>query len=730
MNRVSAAAVVFGMLLASLWSELAFADARVALVIGNSAYQNAPALPNPIRDAQSMAAMLKKGGYTVVTANNVGNLQFKRAVREFEDLAVNADVAVVFYAGHGIEIGGANYMIPVDAKLLSDRDAEDEAITLDRLIASIEGVKQLGLVILDACRDNPFATKMKRRTVALRQVAAGLALVEAKARNTLIAYAAKSGFAAEDGDRDHSPFTAALLKHLFVPGRDIRFAFGYVRDDVWENTRHSQEPYVSGSLGGGHIALIAAPEQAAPMVNAQGQRDDFVLVQKLANDLPPDSAKRAWEAYVNQYPSGLYAHLAREQIDKLGGTSSAVLVTDGPRAPTRTPEGQQLAMVQPSRPPSPPAPSSQEQRAWDQIKDSSDAAALRDFIRRYPSSPLANIAQNRLDQLERAAREKAAEEARQKAEREAAARRAEEERQAKAAEEARLKAEQARAAAAEAARQRQAEAERRKAEQEAARQRAAVAEAERKRLADEEARKLREAADAARQKSEQEAARKRAEAAEAARQKAEQEAARKRAEEERRAVELAQQKADREASLKHAEEQRIAKKAEEEQQKAADRVAALQRAEDERKLKQQTACQREWDRLVELKAAKDQSKAREGLKRLEKELTCDGLRSNVTAALEEMKDKPEPVVQPTDKEEEPRSRRQRTKPERAKPEESRKSASRHKNEDAAPSRRSKREESRPAPRVRQEAKTAPVRSGGGGGGGGRSGGGAMVGVGF
>src|SRR5262245_62685034 len=147
MNRLLAAAVSYGVFLTPLCSELAFADGRVALVIGNSAYQNAPALPNPKRDAQAIAATLKKGGYHVVSANDVSNLQFKRTVRQFEDAAANAEIAVVFYAGHGIEIGGINYMIPVDAKLASDRDAEDEAISLERIVGSVEGAQDLGLVI-------------------------------------------------------------------------------------------------------------------------------------------------------------------------------------------------------------------------------------------------------------------------------------------------------------------------------------------------------------------------------------------------------------------------------------------------------------------------------------------------------------------------------------------------------------------------------------------------------
>ena len=538
MNRLLAAAVACGVFLTPLCSDLAFAAGRVALVIGNSAYQNAPALRNPKRDAQAIAASLKKGGYTVVSANDVGNLQFKRAVRQFQDAAANADIAVVFYAGHGIEIGGINYMIPVDAKLASDRDAEDEAITLDRIVSLVDGAKQLGLVILDASRDNPFISRMKRpRTAAMRAVTAGLALVEPTTRNTLIAYAAKAGFAAEDGDREHSPFTESLLKHLFEPGRDIRFAFGYIRDEVYESTGRTQEPYVSGSLGGEHISLVPALERATPVVDEKAQRDDLMLADKLTDGAAPADATRVWDAYLAQHTKGLYHELARQRRD-------ALVVQESARTPLpNPPDGPRLAAIDPGKPPSPPSPSSEEQRAWDGIKDSSDQAALRDFIRRYPSSVLANTAQTRLQALERAAQEQAAEEARQKAEREAKARA---EREAKAAEEARQKAEReaavrraeeervaklaeaTRAAAAE-----KAEAERKKAEQEAARQRAEAAEAERKRLAQEAARKRAEAAEAERQKAEQDRARKLAEAAEAERKKLEQEAARERAEEER-----------------------------------------------------------------------------------------------------------------------------------------------------------------------------------------------------
>ncbi len=220
-------------------SAQALAEKRVALVIGNSTYQNAAKLPNPARDAVAVAELLKKANFDVVTLQqDAGSLEFKRAIRRFEDVTRGADVAVVFYAGHGIELGGVNYLVPVDAKLASDLDAPDEAITLERLVDAVEPAKQLRLVILDACRDNPFVANMKRqRYTASRDLSTrGLGRIEPASSGTIVAYAAKAGSTADDGNGQHSPFTTALLRHLTSPDLDIRLALGKVRADVMEMT--------------------------------------------------------------------------------------------------------------------------------------------------------------------------------------------------------------------------------------------------------------------------------------------------------------------------------------------------------------------------------------------------------------------------------------------------------------------------------------------------------------
>jgi uncharacterized caspase-like protein len=234
----------------------ALAEKRVALVIGNSAYQKVAPLTNPANDAGAVAAMLKQIGFDSVEAKmDLKAADMRRALREFGNKTRDADVAVVYYAGHGIEVDNTNYLIPVDAQLETDTDVYDETFPLERILVAVEPARQLRLVILDACRDNPFAKTMKR-TVASRAIGRGLAKVEPTSPNTIIAYAAKAGSTASDGDSRNSPFAAALVEHLPKPGLDLRRAFGFVRDDVLKTTGNKQEPYVYGSLGGNDVPLV------------------------------------------------------------------------------------------------------------------------------------------------------------------------------------------------------------------------------------------------------------------------------------------------------------------------------------------------------------------------------------------------------------------------------------------------------------------------------------------
>src|SRR3954449_3026806 len=296
-----------------LVSEPALAEKRVALVLGNSAYQNVAPLANPVNDSAKIAATLKDAGFDVVDSrHDIAAAETRRALRDFADRARDADIAVVYYAGHGIEVDGANYLIPVDARLERDTDVYDEAFSLDRILIAIEPVRKPRLVIRDACRDNPFAKTMKR-TVASRAIGRGLAKIEPTSSNTMIAFAAKAGSTASDGDSGNSPFAAAVANRLLTPGLDLRKAFGFVRDDVLKSTGYKQEPYVYGSLGGDDVPLVSAkPAATGPQANPQDSiRRDYELALQLAT-------RDGWEAFLAQYPEGFYTNLAKGQLNKIG----------------------------------------------------------------------------------------------------------------------------------------------------------------------------------------------------------------------------------------------------------------------------------------------------------------------------------------------------------------------------------------------------------------------------
>jgi hypothetical protein len=553
--------------------DVAWADKRVALIVGNSTYQTVPQLPNPSRDASAVAKMFKDAGFDTVDVQlNVGNLEFKRSIRKFETAADQADIAVVYYAGHGLEIGGNNYLIPVDARLASDRDADDEAIPLERLVSSADGAKRLRLVILDACRDNPFISIMRReRKVASRAVVSGLGKVEPTSTDTLIAYAAKAGSTADDGDGEHSPFTTSLLKNLTVPGLDVRLAFGRVRDEVLKSTGNRQEPFVYGSLGGGNISLVPAPAVPRETSSINDIKTDYELVEKVGT-------ARAWQVFLGTHPNGFYADLARAQIERLSSQ---------PQTPS---PNVTLAALPPATPPPPSreAPS-KEALEWDKVRDSTDPAALQKFIKRFPDSPLAINAQQRMDVLRKAAQERE--------------------------EKARAEREVAQKAAAEAQRQ----AEQRKAELAAAKKREDDERRAREAEAEQKAKASAAELAAAKQREEDE---RRAKAAEADQKAKAAEAERKAAEAKQRADEAERSKAAAEAAALRAASEKQAREAE-----AARKKAELAAA-------QETTCKSEQSKLEELSAKGSEGSGVDDLKSFSKTVTCPRLGPLVVATLD------------------------------------------------------------------------------------------------
>ena len=320
---------VFLVLLLTGWgisAGCAYAEKRVALIIGNSNYEKVARLSNPANDAALIAETFKSAGFgSVELRRDLKVGEMRRALREFVENSREADVAVVYFAGHGIEVDGNNYLVPVDAVLERDVDVYDEALSLERVLVAVEPAKQLRLVILDACRDNPFARSMKR-TLASRAVGRGLAKVEPTSPNTLIAFASKAGSTAGDGDGANSPFTAALVKHVIKPGLDLRKAFGYVRDDVLKSTGNRQEPYVYGSLGGDDVPLVPAKPVAT------GPQADPDAPTRRAYELALQAGEReAWEAFLQAYPDGFYANLAKVQLRKIASEEARVAATERAR---------------------------------------------------------------------------------------------------------------------------------------------------------------------------------------------------------------------------------------------------------------------------------------------------------------------------------------------------------------------------------------------------------------
>jgi uncharacterized caspase-like protein len=310
------------------------AEKRVALVIGNSTYAHAPSLRNPASDARAIADLLTKAGFDQVTLKlDLAYDGMRLALRDFGLAARSAEVAVVYFAGHGLEFGGENYLVPVDAALKSDSSVAFETATLSAVLEAIRPASRLRLVILDACRSNPLATRMEPTGGRTRSIPRGLGRIEPTG-DVLVAYAAKAGTVAADGSGRHSPYAEALLANLTTPGLDIRLVLGRVRDLVLAKTNGAQEPFVYGSLGGANVALVApkAGAAAAPSddPDAKAARD-YELAEKIGT-------KEAWDAFLAAHSSGFHADLARAQRARLAVAAPSVALAKPSPAPPQPSE--------------------------------------------------------------------------------------------------------------------------------------------------------------------------------------------------------------------------------------------------------------------------------------------------------------------------------------------------------------------------------------------------------
>ncbi len=297
----------------------ACADGRVALVIGNSAYQAVTPLANSTNDSKDMAATFERLGFEVTLADDLTYDGMRRTLQDFSNKVHGTDMAVIYYAGHGIEIDHRNYLIPVDARLRTDRSVAFEAIPLDLVLASVDGARDLKIVLLDACRSNPFTARMKL-TGGSRSIGRGLSRVEPET-GTLVGFAAREGTVAEDGKGRNSPYAAALLSHIEKPGLEISLMFRQVRDDVLKATGNQQEPFTYGSLPGKNLYFIPPSNVSNSTVEATTKNtpstsqssEDLVAW----NAIKDTDSVAVFEAYTQKFSDSVYAAFANARLKEL-----------------------------------------------------------------------------------------------------------------------------------------------------------------------------------------------------------------------------------------------------------------------------------------------------------------------------------------------------------------------------------------------------------------------------
>ena len=290
-------------------------EKRVALLIGNAKYAHEAQLANPGNDAREVAAALKRIKFDDIEVVLDADLnQMQSALARFARRANSADLALIYYSGHGIEVDGRNYLIPTSAKLLDSGDVDFETVSLDQALLAAGRAAKVKIVVLDACRDNPFRARVVRRQ-GKRSVGRGLAPVVA-ANGMLVAYSARAGTEADDGPPGGtSPFTTAFLKFVEQPRIEVRLMLGRVRDEVVRRTG-GQEPFTYGSLGGEEVFLNAvdAPKAAPPLPSAAPRLDEAERAWMLAKDTTDIAVL---EAFVTRYRDSFHADLARARIADL-----------------------------------------------------------------------------------------------------------------------------------------------------------------------------------------------------------------------------------------------------------------------------------------------------------------------------------------------------------------------------------------------------------------------------
>jgi hypothetical protein len=303
--------IVIAILLALTISNRAGAEKRIALVIGNGAYPNIGELANPSNDARLMADTLRQLGFEVIEKVNVSQKPMKKAIKAFGNRLNRAGkdaVGMFYYAGHGVQVNGENYLIPVNVEIIDEADVDIEAVGMRAILQNMEYAgNDMNIIVMDACRNNPF----KR---GFRSAGRGLARMDAS-KGTLIAYATAPGDVALDGKGENSPYTEALTANMLKSGVTVERMFKDVRNTVVEKTKNAQIPWESSSLTGGDFFFNPAEAIAATPSNSEATSQGFELLfwQSVQNS----NSSADYEAYLSQYPYGVFATLAKVKIDRL-----------------------------------------------------------------------------------------------------------------------------------------------------------------------------------------------------------------------------------------------------------------------------------------------------------------------------------------------------------------------------------------------------------------------------
>ncbi|SHL58221.1 Caspase domain-containing protein [Bradyrhizobium lablabi] len=299
----------------------AFADNRVALVVGNGAYSRAPHLLNPVHDAEDVAAALKRSGFEIIIATDLDKAGMEDAIIKFARATRSADVAMFYYSGHALQFEGINYLMPVDAQLNDEADLR-RMVRLDGVVADMQQAKSLRILVLDSCRDNPLADQLKRSIGAARSASIGRGLAKIDSpEGMIVAYATQAGRTADDGDGRNSPYTAAFLKNVEAK-EEIGTIFRRISAEVYQATHQAQLPELSLSLIGefylnGKLQITATPATTPAPVDPCAAASDHWKSTEAINTKP------AYEDHLARFPTCSFASLARTRIASLSMPDAA-----------------------------------------------------------------------------------------------------------------------------------------------------------------------------------------------------------------------------------------------------------------------------------------------------------------------------------------------------------------------------------------------------------------------